>query len=146
MQHNSDLADNILTEVSTPLEDYGLLSNRITAALVSRDGSIDWFCPLIDGDALFTAILGYKKHGRWQLSVVEALVDKRWYDGEEFRLPTLWHAPNGGGAERAVNSHPPPRIRRFGGGIVVMILFGVFHHDFLGRLPESTAEESAIFS
>lgn len=95
MQHNSDLADTIVTEVSTPLEDYGLLSNRITAALVSRDGSIDWFCPIIDGDALFTAILGHKKHGRWQLSVVEALVDKRWYDGEEFRLRTIWHAPNG---------------------------------------------------
>ena len=95
MQHDSDLADNILSEESTPLEDYGLLSNRVTTALVSRDGSIDWFCPLIDGDALFTAILGRKQHGRWQLSVVEALVDKRWYDGEGFRLRTIWHAPNG---------------------------------------------------
>ncbi len=95
MQHDSDLADSLLTDISIPLEDYGFLSNRITAALVSRDGSVDWFCPVVDGDALFTAILGQKKHGRWQLSVVEGLVDKRWYDGEDFRLRTIWHAPNG---------------------------------------------------
>jgi GH15 family glucan-1,4-alpha-glucosidase len=52
--------------VSTPIEDYALIGDCETAALVSRRGSIDWLCwPRFDSGACFAAILGTKDHGRW---------------------------------------------------------------------------------
>ncbi|WP_144636589.1 glycoside hydrolase family 15 protein [Bordetella genomosp. 13] len=55
--------------MSKPLEDYGLIGNMLSAALVSRDGSIDWLClPHFDSPACFAALLGDERHGRWQLA------------------------------------------------------------------------------
>ena len=54
--------------MASRIEDYGLIGNTRTAALVSRSGSIDWFCaPRFDSDACFTSLVGYDKHGRWSL-------------------------------------------------------------------------------
>jgi GH15 family glucan-1,4-alpha-glucosidase len=54
---------------SKPLEDYGLIGNMVSAALVSRDGSIDWLClPRFDSAACFAALLGDTAHGRWLLA------------------------------------------------------------------------------
>ena len=51
------------------IADYALLSNCRTAALVSRDGSVDWFCtPRFDAEAAFAALLGTPDHGRWLLA------------------------------------------------------------------------------
>jgi GH15 family glucan-1,4-alpha-glucosidase len=56
------------TMASTRLEDYALIGDRHSAALVSRDGSIDWLClPRFDSDACFAALLGGPEHGCWQL-------------------------------------------------------------------------------
>jgi len=50
------------------IEEYGLIGNTLTAALVSTGGSIDWFCaPRFDSDACFAALVGRDKHGRWSL-------------------------------------------------------------------------------
>lgn len=54
--------------MSTPLEDYALLSDLRTGPLVARDGSIDWLClPRFDSPAVFCAILGDANDGRWRL-------------------------------------------------------------------------------
>lgn len=81
---------------STPLEDYALLSDLRTGALVSRDGSIDWLClPRFDSPAVFSALLGGPEDGRWCLSVVDGEVLDRRYIPETFVLETTWRSPTG---------------------------------------------------
>src|SRR4051812_40042329 len=54
--------------MASKIEDYGLIGNSHTCALVSRRGSIDWLCaPRFDSDACFAALVGYDEHGRWVL-------------------------------------------------------------------------------
>ena len=64
--------------MSKPIESYALLGDTHTAALVARDGSIDWMCaPRFDSPALFAALLGTPDHGRWQIAPVGGPVDVR---------------------------------------------------------------------
>lgn len=82
--------------VSTPLEDYALLSDLHTAALVSRKGSIDWLCfPRFDSQAVFAALIGETSNGHWSLDVVDAEVESRRYVGDSCVLETTWQGPTG---------------------------------------------------
>jgi GH15 family glucan-1,4-alpha-glucosidase len=55
--------------VSQRVEDYGVVGDTHTAALVGRDGSVDWLCfPRFDSGACFAALLGDEHHGRWLLA------------------------------------------------------------------------------
>ena len=55
--------------MSSPLEDYALIGDGQTAALVNRNGAIDWLCwPRFDSDACLCALLGTAENGRWQIA------------------------------------------------------------------------------
>jgi len=80
-----------------PIEDYALLSDGRTAALVSRAGSIDWFCaPRLDSASLFGALLGGVEQGHWSLRPADAhATATRHYDGDTFCLVTRWESGDG---------------------------------------------------
>jgi GH15 family glucan-1,4-alpha-glucosidase len=91
------------------IEDYALIGDLHTAALVGRDGSIDWCClPRFDSDACFAALLGEPEHGRWSLQPVgEARRTSRRYRGESLVLETT--IVTAGGSVRVTDFMPPRR-------------------------------------
>jgi len=82
--------------MNSPIEDYGLIGNSHTAALVGRDGSIDWLClPRFDGEAVFAALLGGPENGRWLIAPVEPGKNTRSYRGETGILETRMETKTG---------------------------------------------------
>jgi GH15 family glucan-1,4-alpha-glucosidase len=79
------------------IEDYGLIGDCETAALVGRDGSIDWLCwPAFDSDACFAALLGTHKNGRWLIAPTEEILSssRRYWDNTLI-LETRFETANG---------------------------------------------------
>src|SRR5262245_25624581 len=63
------------------IEDYGLIGDATTVALISRHGSMDWLClPRIDSDACFAKLLGHDQHGHWEIgpATVVRSVERRY--------------------------------------------------------------------
>jgi GH15 family glucan-1,4-alpha-glucosidase len=89
------------------IEDYALIGDTQTAALVGRDGSIDWLClPRFDSSACFAALLGTHDHGHWQLSPASrALATSRRYRGDSLVLETVFATSEG--TVRVVDCMPP---------------------------------------
>ena len=84
--------------MAEPIEDYALLSDLATGALISRHGSVDWLCfPRFDSPSVFGALLGQEDHGRWLLapSPPDAAVVSRQYLESTFVLQTTWQASEG---------------------------------------------------
>ncbi len=83
--------------MAAPIEDYALLSDSRTAALVSRDGSIDWLClPRFDSPSVFGALLGEEEHGCWRLRPSDRTArSTRSYADGTFILVTRWETATG---------------------------------------------------
>ena len=86
--------------MSARIEDYALIGDRRSAALVSRGGSVDWLCwPRFDSDACFAALLGDERHGCWRISPIDqAAATTRRYRPDTLILETR-HATSTGAAE-----------------------------------------------
>jgi GH15 family glucan-1,4-alpha-glucosidase len=93
--------------MSSKIEDYGLIGDCETAALVGRDGSIDWLCwPSFDSDACFAALLGDREHGRWLMAPKgEITASSRRYRGDTLILETRFETA--GGIVELIDFMPP---------------------------------------
>jgi GH15 family glucan-1,4-alpha-glucosidase len=94
--------------LSGKIEDYGLIGDCETAALVGRDGSIDWLCwPAFDSDAIFAALLGTPGNGRWLIAPAEEVRrTTRRYRHNTLILETRFETASG---VVAVTDFMPPR-------------------------------------
>ena len=85
------------TSRAAAIEDYALIGDCRTAALVSKSGSIDWLCwPRFDSPACFAALLGSPRNGRWRIAPAEtpSRVTRRYWPGTMI-LETLFETPSG---------------------------------------------------
>lgn len=89
------------------IEDYALIGDLHTAALVGRDGSIDWLClPNFDSPACFAALLGDDDAGSWRIAPADGgLCTARRYRGDSLVLETEWNTPEG--SVRVIDVMPP---------------------------------------
>jgi GH15 family glucan-1,4-alpha-glucosidase len=104
------------------LEDYGLIGDLESAALVGRNGAIDWLClPRFDSASCFSALLGDEQHGRWLLAPAgEATATARRYRPGTLVLETEFETADG--AARVIDFMPrrgngPPRLMRIVEGL-----------------------------
>ena len=89
------------------IEDYALLGDLQTAALVERNGSIDWLCfPRFDSGACFAALLGTPDHGRWLVAPSTPAKNTRRYLHDTLVLETTWKTEDGAVA-RVLDFMPP---------------------------------------
>jgi len=83
--------------MASRIEDYAMLGNCRSAALVARDGSVDWLClPRFDSAACFAALIGQEENGRWRIapSDPDAICTRRYLDGS-LVLETEWQTATG---------------------------------------------------
>lgn len=95
------------------IEDYAIVGDMQSAALVGADGSVDWLClPRFDSEACFAALLGNTDHGHWQIAPTDQLegagraTASRRYAGDTLILQTRWETATG---VAEVTDFMPPR-------------------------------------
>ena len=83
--------------MSLRIEDYAIIGNTCTVALVGNNGSIDWLCvPRFDSPACFAALLGAEKNGRWLIAPKgEVKSTRRQYRGDTLILETEFETSDG---------------------------------------------------
>ena len=120
--------------IPAPIEDYALLGDCETAALVSRTGSVDWLCwPRFDSGACFAALLGGSEHGHWSIAPLDpAPRITRRYRGHSLILETEFETAEG--AVTLIDFMPP----RDGASDLVRLVVGrrgrvVMHTELVVR-------------
>ncbi|MQM28227.1 glycoside hydrolase family 15 protein [Glycomyces albidus] len=115
--------------MASHIDDYGMIGDLHTAALVGTDGSIDWLClPRFDSPACFAALLGGDEHGSWVLAPVGGgRCTRRRYRPDTLILETEWDTPEG--TVRVIDAMPP----RDGAADLVRVVEGLS-----GRVPMRT--------
>ncbi len=137
------------------IEDYALIGDCETAALVGRDGSIDWLCwPAFDSDACFSALLGTSRNGRWLIAPREAVTAAaRRYLGDTLILETRFETQ--GGAVALIDFMPPRgsasdivRLVRGVAGRVTLRMELVIRFGFGADIPwvRRTEDRSALLA
>lgn len=118
------------------IEDYALIGDMQTAALIGRNGSVDWLClPRFDSHAVFASLLGTDEHGCWRVGPATPegteppKADRRRYRGDSLVLESEWDTPRG--TVRVIDFMPP---REQHAPQVVRIVEGVS-----GRVPMRSA-------
>ncbi|WP_329335216.1 glycoside hydrolase family 15 protein [Streptomyces sp. NBC_01352] len=93
--------------MSAPIEDYALISDLETAAMVGRDGSVDWLClPRFDSPACLAALLGTEEHGFWRVAPVSGgACTRRAYRSDTLVLDSVWETA--AGTVRVTDFMPP---------------------------------------
>ncbi|HEV7626982.1 MAG TPA: glycoside hydrolase family 15 protein [Streptomyces sp.] len=98
--------------VAGRIEDYALIGDMQTAALIGRDGSADWLClPRFDSHAVFAGLLGTGEHGFWRVGPAQAnggeppKADRRRYRGDSLVLESEWDTSRG--TVRVIDFMPP---------------------------------------
>lgn len=82
--------------MGTGIEDYAVIGDGRTVALISRTGDLDWLClPDLDSPAAFAGLLGGQDFGHWSLTIARGQVTSRRYDGSTFVLLTEYETPEG---------------------------------------------------
>lgn len=138
-----------------PIEDYALLSDCRTGALVSKEGSIDWLClPRFDAPSLFGALLGEASNGCWSLRPLDATAtSQRHYVSDTFILVTRWQTADGIAEVQEfmpLQSSRSDVVRRIVGieGRVEFVTELRLHFDYSRRLPwvrqVGTSDEPAL--
>jgi GH15 family glucan-1,4-alpha-glucosidase len=93
--------------MASRIEDYALLGDLQTAALVGLDGSVDWLCfPHFDSPACFAALLGDEDNGHWRIAPASGgRATRRSYRGDTLVLETVWETPDG--TIKVIDCMPP---------------------------------------
>ncbi|HET9656777.1 MAG TPA: glycoside hydrolase family 15 protein [Kineosporiaceae bacterium] len=112
------------------LEDYAVVGNTRSAAVIGVDGSVDWLClPRFDSGACFAALLGGPEHGRWQLAPAGELHQRRHrYQGDSLVLETEFGTRDG--KIRVVDCMPLPKDRADRATRLIRVVEGIG-----GRVP-----------
>ena len=128
------------------IEDYAIIGDTSTVALVDRGGSIDWWCaPRVDSGAAFAALLGTKDNGRWLIAPKdEVTTTSRRYEPETLVLETVFETPAGSVAvtDFMPPEHADPTIHRIvegRGGVVNMEMELLVRFDYGSVTPWVTA-------
>jgi len=117
------------------IEDYALIGDCHTAALVARTGSIDWLCfPRFDSGACFAALLGSEEHGHWSINPAEEIRRiRRGYRNGTLVLETEADLVRATGKTTTTNLRKtlsphatkscPPKTRKIAGSKITAFLF-----------------------
>jgi len=135
--------------MSTPIEDYAIIGDTKTVAAVARNGSIDWWCvPRIDSGAVFAALLGEPKHGRWLIAPEGSVSTiRRQYAGDSLVLETEF--VTGDGTVKVIDFMSPgllhPTIFRMvegqSGAVPMQLeLIARFDYGSVAPWPQSTGD------